>query len=65
MEWTCYDSESGQMELISAETQREAWHKAVKRGCIPRHTNMVRPRTGDTDLMSVDEFNAFFEENTR
>lgn len=64
MEWTVYDSESGELALVKAESQREAWHRGASRGVLARHTNMVRPRTGDTDLMGIEEFNRFFEDNT-
>jgi len=60
-EWTVYDSKTQEIKLVRASSQRDAWRKGARMGVIARHTNDVRPRTGDAELMDIPEFEEFFE----
>jgi len=60
-EWLVYDSEREDFALVRASGQKEAWFRALERDYVGRHTNDVRPRTGDADLMSVGEFDEFLD----
>jgi len=59
-EWTAYDTETGRMKLLNASNHREAIKKAVnKYDIVPKRSYDVRPRTGDAELMSREEFKEF------
>lgn len=61
-EWTVYDSEKEDFKLVQASNQKEAVRKAFnKYGYVARHTNDARPRTGEAELMKVDEFREWLE----
>ena len=58
-EWTCYDPKTDEMLFVVAEDQRSASKKAVQKGITPQDVHDVRPRLGDAELMTRDEFKAF------
>jgi len=61
-EWTVYDSETQKMTLTQAQTQEEAIRKSVNNdNVIPRRSTAARPRTGDSELMTRQEFNDFMD----
>jgi len=62
-EWTVIDTETNSLELIRADSQKEAFWKGLDRGVFAKRTDHVRPRTGDATLMEKQEFEEFLEEN--
>jgi len=47
------------MLFVVAEDQRSAIKKALQKGITPQDVHDVRPRLGDTELMTRKEFKAF------
>lgn len=62
-QWTVWDPEREDFTLVYASSQKEAIVKAMERGYKPGYTNDCRPRTGDGDLMSIEEFKEFLGES--
>lgn len=61
-EWTAYDSRNNTLKFVHANNQKEAIKKAVnKHNIIPQNVNDVRPRTGDSELMTTEEFEEFMD----
>jgi len=60
-EWTVVDSDTGNFELVTATSQKEAWRIGASRGAVAKKTDHVRPRTGDANLMKKGEFEDFLE----
>jgi len=58
-EWTCYDPKTDEMLFVVAEDQRSAIKKALQKGITPQDVHDVRPRLGDTEIMTREEFKAF------
>jgi len=61
-EWTVYDHRKENFKLVRAETQKEAIKTAAsKYGYLPQSTDDARPRTGDANLMTDEEFEEFMD----
>lgn len=60
-EWTVYDHDRDNFTFVRAHTQKEAIVKAMDKGFKPSSTDDARPRTGDTTLMSSEEFEEFMD----
>lgn len=59
LEWTAYSKDKQDLVFVYAESQKEAIVKAMERGIKPSQSSDVRPRMGDTELMSTEEFKEF------
>jgi len=60
-EWTVYDRKKEKFKLVQASNQKQAVLRGTELGVLARHTNHARPRTGDGELMKVDEFRKWLE----
>lgn len=58
-EWMIYDKKKEDFKLVRSRT----WKKAIKRGAElgykPRYVNDIRPRIGDFDCPTSEEFKEF------
>ena len=63
-EWILYDSKTQKLRFAKASNQKEAIKIALERNIIPRVSEDIRPREGDsTDkIMSPEEFNSFIQQ---
>lgn len=63
MEWTVLQGDK--LELVKADSEKEAILKALHRGTVPERHLDVRPRTGDADMMTEKQFNKFLDKHTK
>jgi len=58
-EWTIYDSEREDFDIVTATTWKKALLRASKLGYVAREVNHIRPRTGTPQTPTTEEFEEF------
>jgi len=61
IEWIVWSPEQNDLMLIRAFDQRDAIVQALDYGYAPGRSSHARPRTGDSELMSREEFEEFMD----